>query len=79
MEVYEEEPFGYEAMAFSLAQVCATLVNITPRGRGAKVFKATDFYKVPWKESGEGLTPDQRNYLTERKAKKAKHGRRRHS
>lgn len=79
MFFYEEEPFGYEAQAFAMAQVAATVVNTTPRGRGAKAFKATDFYKVPWQASGEGLTPEQRDFLNKRKAKKTADGRRRHS
>lgn len=81
MAFYDEEPFGYEADAFRSANIAATIVNTTPRGRGAKVYKATDFYGVPWKDPGEGLTPEQRNFINERKqkVKKAKHGRRRHS
>jgi len=79
MHVYQQEPFGYEAQAFSAAQIAATIVNCTPRGRGAKVYQATDFYSAPWVETGEGLSQEQRNFLNQRKTKraKAKNGKRR--
>jgi hypothetical protein len=69
---YSEEPFGFEADAFRSAQLAATIVNMTPRGRGARVFKATDFYHQPWKESGEGLTHEQREFIQKRKQKRVK-------
>lgn len=40
------------------------------------MFKPTDCYREPWKESDQGLTPEQREFLKKRKAKKA-HGKRR--
>jgi len=67
---YSEEPWGYEADAFRSAQIAATIVNMTPRGRNARVVKATDFYRQPWKEAGEGLTNEQREFLRKRKRPK---------
>lgn len=72
MAFYDEEPWGFEADAFRSGQIAATIVNTTPRGRGARVFKSEDFYHKPWSEPGEGLTQEQIAFIRKRKAKRKK-------
>jgi hypothetical protein len=72
MAFYEQEPWGYEANTFPVAQLAATVVNTTPRGRGARVFKAEEFYHRPWTQSGEGLTQEQLAFIRKRKPKRGK-------
>jgi hypothetical protein len=70
MAFYSEEPWGFEANAHPLGQIAATAVNLAPRGRGARLFKAEDFYHRPWTESDEGLTQEQIEFIRKRKAKR---------
>ena len=71
VEFFNLEPWGFEVENWRMGQIASTIVNCTPRGRGAKVFKPTDFYQT--EQHVDPLTAEQREFL-----KRKKRGNRRH-
>lgn len=61
------EPFGYSMRNFRMGVIASTVVNCTPRGKGAKPMKPSDFY--PAARASSGLTTKQQKHL-EAKARK---------
>lgn len=74
---FELEPWGCEVENWRMGQIASTMVNVTPRTRGAKAYKPTDFYNQPDQPRSEGFTPQQREFLKRRKKTRGKRGNRR--
>lgn len=70
MAFYRIEPFGFEIENFRAGVVAATVVNCTPRKRGAKPSVPSDFY--PSTKSGPQLTERQKRELARRRATRGK-------
>ncbi len=66
---WQLEPWGPLADAWRAGIVAATVVNCTPRKRGARPVKPTDFYTDPYAQDSarEELTPEQRAFIEKRK------------
>lgn len=65
---WQIEPWGPLADAWRAGVVAATVVNCTPRKRGSRPVKPTDFYNDPYSGGGSSdLTPEQRAFLKRKK------------
>lgn len=60
------EPFGFEMDNFRMGVVAASVVNVAPRGKGAKALVPSDFYPARKKGSIK-LGPRQQKQLAERR------------
>ncbi len=60
------EPWGCEIENWRMGTIASTIVNTTPRTKGAKPMKASDFYSNPYKRRADGLTAEQRAFLKKR-------------
>jgi hypothetical protein len=68
---YSLEPWGCDVENWRMGVIASTVVNSTPRGERAKVFKPSDFYVNPYTKKADSLTPEQRAFLKQRKRPKS--------
>lgn len=72
MVFYEHEPWGFFAEEYRAGLIASTIVNTTPRERGAKLFRRDEWTLDPWKGPRDDYTPEQRAFLEQRKKGKKK-------
>lgn len=72
MAFYEHEPWGFLAKEYRAGLIASTIVNTTPRERGAKMFKRDDWTQDPWGGRVDDFTPEQRAFIEKRKQQKGK-------
>lgn len=65
IEFFKREPWGSEIENWRMGQVASTIVNCTPRPKGAKAFHPTDFYESPEKRD----TAAERRELIQRRVR----------
>lgn len=65
---FSMEPFGYDIENFRMGQIASAIVNVAPRGRGAKPVSASQFY--PETKRAPRLTQEQREFIRKKRARK---------
>lgn len=79
MIFYDHEPWGYLAEEHRAGLIASTVINCTPRGRGAKMFRREEWSPDRWKGEVSEFTPEQRAFIAKRKKQRKQGGNSRNS